>query len=84
MAWIHVDNSDMEPKSPSKLKLSITGFTRYKRVLKTSIIVSVVVLSLVGVYFAFSPGKGRSVFKVLYFSVLVDCGSSGTRVNVYE
>ena len=84
MAWIHVDNSDMEPKSPSKLKLSITGFTRYKRVLKTSIIVSVVVLSLVSVYFAFSPGKGRSVSKVSYFSVLVDCGSSGTRVNVYE
>lgn len=74
----------MEPKSPSKLKLSITGFTRYKRVLKTSIIVLVVVLLLVGVYFAFSPGKGRSVFKESYFSVVVDCGSSGTRVNVYE
>lgn len=72
----------MEPKSPSKLKLS--GFTRYKRVLKTIIIVLVVVLLLVGVYFAFSSGKGRGVFKESYFSVVVDCGSTGTRVNVYE
>ncbi|KAE8124266.1 hypothetical protein FH972_019167 [Carpinus fangiana] len=74
----------MEPKSPSKLKLSIKGFTQYKQLLKTSIIILVVVLLLVGVYFAFSPGKGGSVVKGSYFVVVVDCGSTGTRVNVYE
>jgi hypothetical protein len=74
----------MEAKSPSKVKLSIMGFTQYKRLLKTSMIILVVVLLLVGVYFAFNPGKGGSVVKGSYFVVVMDCGSTGTRVNVYK
>lgn len=74
----------MEPRSPSKLKFSITGFVLYKRAFKIGIIVLVVLLLLIGVYFVFRYGRGGNVFGRPYFTVVVDCGSTGTRVNVYE
>ncbi|XP_062116197.1 probable apyrase 7 [Humulus lupulus] len=74
----------MEPKSPSKLKLSIMGFAHYKRAIKISVVVLVVVLLLVGALFVFKLGEGRRVSKGSYYTVVVDCGSTGTRVNVYE
>ncbi|PON59684.1 Nucleoside phosphatase [Trema orientale] len=74
----------MEPKSPSKLKFSIMGFTQYKTVIRISTVLLVVVLLLVGAHFVFKPGDGLSVFKGSYYTVVVDCGSTGTRVNVYE
>ncbi|PRQ17271.1 putative nucleoside diphosphate phosphatase [Rosa chinensis] len=74
----------MEPKSPSKLKLSSMGFTQHKQALKTTILVLVTGLLLLGVYFAFESGRGHGVSKGPYYTVVVDCGSTGTRVNVYE
>ncbi|KAK1564663.1 hypothetical protein Q3G72_008379 [Acer saccharum] len=76
----------MEPKSPSKLKLSITGWARYKRVMKfCTIVLGVVLLLMMGGYSAFKPGIGyNNVLRGSYYTVVVDCGSTGTRVNVYE
>ena len=76
----------MEPKSHSKLKLSIIGLNKFKRVIKiVGVILVVFLLFWVGFYFIFrsSEGSGR-VFEGSYFTVVVDCGSTGTRVNVYE
>ncbi|KAM1129082.1 hypothetical protein FF1_038896 [Malus domestica] len=76
----------MEPKSPSKLKLSIMGSTQYKQAFKTSIMIIVIMLLFFGAYFGFNSVKGpsASASKGSYFTVVVDCGSTGTRVNVYE
>lgn len=74
----------MEPKSPSKLKLSSMAFTQHKQSLKTTILVLVIGLLLFGAYFAFKFGKGHNVSKGPFYTVVVDCGSTGTRVNVYE
>lgn len=74
----------MEPRSPSKFKIPIMGFVQYKRVFNIGIIVLAVVLLLVGVYHVFGPGRGGNVLGRPYFTVVVDCGSTGTRVNVYE
>lgn len=83
--YIHVNVSAMEPKSPSKIKLFPTmGFILYKRALKNSVVVSVVTLTLLGVYFAFKPEGGRTASEKSYHTVVVDCGSTGTRVNVFE
>lgn len=61
------------------------GFNQYQQVLKISIVVAVVVLTLLpGVYFAFKPGGDCSVSKKSYFAVVVDCGSTGMGVNVFE
>ncbi|KAL5547426.1 hypothetical protein UlMin_002657 [Ulmus minor] len=74
----------MEPKSPSKLNLSIMGFSQFKGWFKMSIIFVVVVLLFLGAHLGFQLGKGGVVSKGSYFSVVVNCGSTGTRVNVYE
>ena len=74
----YVDFSAMEPKSPSKHKFSIMGFTQYKRVIRISTVVLVLVLLFVGAHFAFKPGEGVSVFKGSYYTVVVDCGSTRT------
>ncbi|KAL5544146.1 hypothetical protein UlMin_007930 [Ulmus minor] len=74
----------MEPKSPSKLKLSIMGFSQFKGWFKMSIVFVVVVLLFLGAHLGFQPGEGGVVSKGSYFSVVVDCGSTGTRLNVYE
>ncbi|GLT77533.1 hypothetical protein SLA2020_491050 [Shorea laevis] len=74
----------MEPKSPSKLKVSFLGFAQLRRGLALSILVFVILLLSLGVYFAFNPIKSQNVLERSYFTVVVDCGSTGTRVNVYE
>lgn len=74
----------MEPKSPSKLKLSIMGFTQYKSVIRLSGVVLALVLLLIRAHFMFKRGERVSVLKGSYYTVVVDCGSTGTRVNVYE
>lgn len=74
----------MEPKSPSKLKVSILGFSENKRLRKVSIIVFVLLLLMIGAFFTFRPAKGHNASKGSYYTVVVDCGSTGTRVNVYE
>ncbi|KAM7274163.1 hypothetical protein ACFE04_028827 [Oxalis oulophora] len=70
----------MEPKSPSKHK---TRFTNYKRVLKPCIIALITLLLLLaGIYFLVRVRKAQT--RSSYYTVVVDCGSTGTRVNVYE
>lgn len=79
---LHVGSFPMEPKSPSKAKLPTLGFIRHFRAFKLAIaIVIVVLLILIGFYLIRNPGFNRSTS---YFTVVLDCGSSGTRVNVYE
>ncbi|KDP31065.1 hypothetical protein JCGZ_11441 [Jatropha curcas] len=74
----------MESKSPSKVKLPIMGFARYKRVLRICAAIVVILLLLVAGYFAFEYRRPRDLAKRDYFTVVVDCGSTGTRVNVYK
>ncbi|KAJ9140293.1 hypothetical protein P3X46_030957 [Hevea brasiliensis] len=52
---------EVEPKSPSKIKLSIMGFTRYKRVMRICIVSLVILLLLAGGYFTFEPSKARDL-----------------------
>lgn len=74
----------MEPKSPSKVKLSVTGFNGWKWVLKVFSFSFLLLLSSIGVYLAFNFVKARNIIESSYYTVLVDCGSTGTRVNVFE
>ncbi|CAI9280401.1 unnamed protein product [Lactuca saligna] len=71
----------MEPKSPSKAKLPILGFFHHFRVLKSGIVIVLLVLLLIliGYYYLIRNPRFPT-----YFTVVIDCGSSGTRVNVYE
>lgn len=72
----------MEPKSPSKSKLPTLGFSHHFTVVKLSItIVTFILLILIGYYLVPNPGFATNTS---YFTVVLDCGSSGTRVNVYE
>lgn len=75
---------ESEPKSPSKQKLSITGFSLYKWVVKFCTIVLAVVFLFVCVYYVFEKGRAFNVVSGSYYTVVIDCGSTGTRVNVYE
>ncbi|KAG6633151.1 hypothetical protein CIPAW_12G028600 [Carya illinoinensis] len=72
------------PNRRHKLRTLAAGFTRYKWAVKTAVTAVFMALLLVGVYFAFNLTEGGSVIKGSYFTVVVDCGSTGTRVNVYE
>ncbi|KAJ6294100.1 hypothetical protein OIU76_022223 [Salix suchowensis] len=75
----------MEPKLPSKLKLSVMGFSHCKWGLKLCGVCLVILFLLLGVYFA-SNNAGEAVVKsgFYHYTVVVDCGSTGTRVNVYK
>ncbi|KAI6682845.1 hypothetical protein NL676_028758 [Syzygium grande] len=74
----------MDPKSPSKAKTSNARFAHYRVALKIGVVIVLAgLLLLSGLHWgwkrATSGDPGRS-----YFMVVVDCGSTGTRVNVYE
>lgn len=70
----------MEPRSPSKSKIPITGFIHTRRVLKIGITLFVIVVLLLFIcaYIMNYVSHGS------YFTIVLDCGSSGTRVNVYK
>ncbi|KAI4336186.1 hypothetical protein L6164_014742 [Bauhinia variegata] len=68
------------PKSPSKNK----GFTKYKWMLRIGTIFIVMMILLLGFYLESDNGKWHNVSTASYYTVVVDCGSTGTRVNVYE
>lgn len=72
----------MEPKSPSKLKCSDVDSARPRYTSALNFLVSVIVVELLvfGFYLVFK----HVVQGGLYYTVVVDCGSTGTRVNVYE
>lgn len=74
----------MDPKSPSKVKTFNARFVHYRLALKIGIVIVLAgLLTLSGLHLGWkrviSRDPGRS-----YFTVVVDCGSTGTRVNVYE
>lgn len=74
----------MDPKSPSKVKASIARFAHYRLALKIGVVIVLAGLLVwsglhLGWKRVMSRDPGRS-----YFTVVVDCGSTGTRVNVYE
>lgn len=76
----------MEPKSPSKLKLQITGFS-YNPRLRKFVIVSLLIVLLLGIvsgFFIFKERIFMSEKTSTYFTVVLDCGSTGSRVNVFE
>ncbi|XAR50209.1 Apyrase [Bertholletia excelsa] len=75
----------MEQKSHSKFKLPVTGFFHtYGAFRSCFCLLVILLLLLIGVYVLLKSGKNQFVSKSSYFTVVVDCGSSGTRVSVYE
>lgn len=77
----------MEPKSPSKSKIHVIGFIQRPITLKCGKVVLLIsfILVLIFGFFVFSPSVILYVRKrASYFTVVLDCGSTGTRVNVYE
>ncbi|XP_031105328.1 probable apyrase 7 isoform X1 [Ipomoea triloba] len=77
----------MEPKSPSKSKIHVMGFIQSPITLKCGKVVILIsfILVLIFGFFVFSPNVILYVRKrASYFTVVLDCGSTGTRVNVYE
>lgn len=74
----------MEPKSPSKSKLPVLGFIHNRRVWKISVILLVVLLISLGGYLMHRQGMTDYLLNTSYFTVALDCGSTGTRVNVYK
>ncbi|GJS87543.1 probable apyrase 7 [Tanacetum coccineum] len=72
----------MEPKSPSKIKLQTLGPFHHFKFLKLPITVTtLIVLILIAYHLIRYP---IFVTTGSYYTVVLDCGSSGTRVNVYE
>lgn len=67
-------------QSPSKVK----KFTKHRWVLMIGAVIFLVMLLVLGIYLELDRRKARTVFKGSYYTVVVDCGSTGTRVNVYE
>ncbi|KAL3512796.1 hypothetical protein ACH5RR_025513 [Cinchona calisaya] len=76
----------MEPKSPSKSKLQVIGSNQNCRILKIGATLLIILsLVLAGGVFLFKPDIFHSVSeRDSYYTVVLDCGSTGTRVNVYR
>lgn len=73
----------MNPKSPSKLKPSPTRFSKHKWILNVTVIVVVTIVISRGAILALKSLVSNAP-KELYYTVVVDCGSTGTRIDVYE
>lgn len=76
----------MEPKSPSKSKVQIAGFSNYSR-LRKLVLLSLLVVITLGIvcgYLIFKDRVFMSGKMSSYFTVVLDCGSTGSRVNVFE
>ncbi|GFP90730.1 probable apyrase 7 [Phtheirospermum japonicum] len=76
----------MEPKSPSKSKLQSAGFSPKSRLRKFVVITIfiILILGIIGGYFIFKEHILISQKPTSYFTVVIDCGSTGSRVNVFE
>ncbi|XP_038894713.1 probable apyrase 7 isoform X1 [Benincasa hispida] len=73
----------MDLKSHSKLKLSPTRFTKHKWILNITVLVVVTFVISRGAILAYKSRVSNAP-KELYYTVVVDCGSTGTRIDVYE
>lgn len=75
----------MEPKSPSKSKLPVMGANKYSRILKVgATLLMILSLVLVGVLIFRPSIVNKMSQRDSYYTVVLDCGSTGTRVNVYK
>ncbi|KAK7330515.1 hypothetical protein VNO77_24710 [Canavalia gladiata] len=69
------------PKSPSIDK----QFAKHKCFVKIGLVILIMLLLLLGFYLESDGEIGRTPHSTSsYYTVVVDCGSTGTRVNVYE
>ncbi|KAL4344659.1 hypothetical protein HN51_062802 [Arachis hypogaea] len=68
------------PKSPSKDK----RFVNRKWILRILAAILVTLLLLLGFHLESGYGRNGHFNAASYYTVVVDCGSTGTRVNVYE
>ncbi|KAL1533012.1 apyrase [Salvia divinorum] len=78
----------MKPKSPSKSKIQIAGFSnsnnpRLKKLVIVTLLV-ILILGLVTVYLIIKHRVLISEKSSSFFTVVLDCGSTGSRVNVFE
>ncbi|XP_073119346.1 probable apyrase 7 [Henckelia pumila] len=71
----------MEPKS--KWKLQSTSFICNPRIKKTIIII-ILIIGILGGYLVVKDQIFMSEKMNTHFTVVLDCGSTGSRVNVYE
>ncbi|KAL2936126.1 putative apyrase 7 [Bienertia sinuspersici] len=70
----------MEPQTPPKIKTSNSGSFQTQKIVKNCLIFLAILLVLAGVYYGYGLfGESKP-----FFTVVVDCGSTGTRLNVYE
>ncbi|KAL8457893.1 hypothetical protein ACS0TY_035670 [Phlomoides rotata] len=79
----------MEPKSPSKSKIQSSGFLynpRFRKFVIVSLLIVLIILGLVGGFLIFKDRILMSETETMntYFTVVLDCGSTGSRVNVFE
>ncbi|XP_047338378.1 probable apyrase 7 [Impatiens glandulifera] len=75
----------MEPKSPSKSKSPELGFNYNNRIWRISTILFICMFLLVaGICVVLKPRKTPLVRNRSYFTIVIDCGSTGSRVNVYK
>ncbi|KAG8378814.1 hypothetical protein BUALT_Bualt07G0024000 [Buddleja alternifolia] len=76
----------MEPKSPSKSKIQSTGFTYNprSRILVAITILLILILGIFGGYLIYKQHILMSDKMSTYYTVVLDCGSTGSRVNVFE
>lgn len=79
----------MEPKSPSKSKIQSVGFfynPRFRKFVIVSLLLVLIILGIVGGYVIFKDRILMSETEKMstYFTVVLDCGSTGSRVNVFE
>ncbi|KAL9243133.1 hypothetical protein vseg_017059 [Gypsophila vaccaria] len=70
----------MEPQSPSKSKLAVVGWFKLYRIVKFCLVFVTISIILGVMLHGFGVIGGVKE----YFTVVVDCGSTGTRVNVYQ
>ncbi|GAB4842755.1 hypothetical protein Ancab_012730 [Ancistrocladus abbreviatus] len=71
--------------SPSKIKFPIVGLIQSHRIVYSCVIILATVLLLAGACLRlYQRGNVSKLLASSYFGVVVDCGSTGTRVNVYE
>ncbi|CAI9112649.1 OLC1v1013122C1 [Oldenlandia corymbosa var. corymbosa] len=76
----------MEPISPSKSKLQVMGFTRTRRILiiGTAIFTVLILVMVCGVFMTRPNINHYESKRGTYYTVVLDCGSTGSRVNVYK
>ncbi|RWR73016.1 putative apyrase 7 [Cinnamomum micranthum f. kanehirae] len=72
----------MEFRVPAFIRLLFTASRLTRNYMKISIIITVNMVIVIGLYYVFRPDKAHTTSS--FFTVVLDSGSTGTRVDVYE